>query len=81
MRQMFELITNVGRQSTVTLKEQIGGSGKVLEMRDFLSKFSVDVIATCAFGLEVDSFNEPDNDFQKFAKSAVRPIFTYSRLN
>jgi cytochrome P450 family 9 len=71
MRQMFQLILHVGKQSTETLNKEIGASGKVLEMRDFLSKFAIDVIATCAFGLEVDSFKNPDNYFQKIASSAV----------
>ncbi len=71
MRQMFQLVLYVGKQSTETLRKQIEGAGRVLEMRDFISKFALDVIATCAFGLEVDSFKNPDNYFQKIANSAV----------
>lgn len=75
MRKMFELISDVGNQSMATLKVDIGASGKVLEMRDFLAKYTVDVIATCAFGLQVDSFKNPDNEFQKIARSAVSFFF------
>ncbi len=71
MRQMFELISHVGRQSTETLQKEIGETGKVLEMRDFISKFALDVIATCAFGLEVDSFKNPDNYFENIARNMV----------
>ncbi len=71
MRQMFELISHVGRQSTETLKKEIEGTGKVLEMREFISKFALDVIATCAFGLEVDSFKNPDNYFENIARDMV----------
>jgi cytochrome P450 family 9 len=71
MREMFKLISNVGKQSIGTLKEQIGPEGKVADMEKFLSKFTVDVIASCAFGIEVDSFKNPDNEFQKISKSVV----------
>jgi cytochrome P450 family 9 len=81
LRQMFQLILHVGKQSTETLNKEIGVSGKVLEMRDFLSKFAIDVIATCAFGLEVDSFKNPDNYFQKFANSAVFFLQDYVLLS
>lgn len=66
MRLMFDLVTECGRNSTKTLKEQIKKSGNIdFEMRELFSKFTVDMIATCAFGLEVNSFKDPDNDFQK----------------
>ncbi len=71
MREMFKLITNVGKQAIGTLKDQIGSEGKVADMEKFLSKFTIDVIASCAFGIDVDSFKNPDNEFQKISKSVV----------
>lgn len=37
-------------------------------MKDFFSHFTVDVISTCAFGIEVNSFAEPDNIMQRMAR-------------
>ena len=72
MRLMFDLVTECGRNSTKTLKEEIKKSGNMdFEMRELLSKFTVDMIATCAFGLEVNSFKDPDNDFQKITSLAT----------
>nr|CAD7460100.1 unnamed protein product [Timema tahoe] len=34
-----------------------------LEMKDFFSRYANDVIATSAFGISVDSFNNPKNEF------------------
>jgi len=34
-----------------------------LEMKEFFSRYTNDVIATCAFGIKVNSFAEPKNDF------------------
>lgn len=69
MRQMFELIRQVGVQSTESLKSKINRNGEDFEMKDFMSKFTVDVIATCAFGVEVNSFEHPNNEFQKISKT------------
>ena len=75
MRLMFDLVTECGRNSTKTLKEQIKKTGNIdYEMRDLFSKFTVDMIATCAFGLQVNSFKDPENDFQKI--TALATAFT-----
>ncbi|CAG9860586.1 unnamed protein product [Phyllotreta striolata] len=39
-----------------------------IEMKDLTSKFCNDVIASCAFGTEVDSFKNPDNEFFVYGK-------------
>lgn len=68
MRMMYEHVTSVGQQSAITLKEQIKASGEnVIEFKSLATKFTVDVIATCAFGIEVNSFKNPENDFHKIA--------------
>lgn len=71
MRTMFHLITEVGKHSITMIKEQSNENGMQFEMKDFLAKFTNDVIASCAFGLKVDSFTYPDNDFQRIAKKAT----------
>lgn len=54
MRLMFDFVTKCAQQSTEHLEQQIKATGnKDYEMREIFSKFTVDVIATCAFGLEV----------------------------
>lgn len=70
MRQMFELVAKVGHQSTMTLKNKIanGEMKDEIEFKEFAGKFTVDNIATCAFGIEVNSFEEPKNQFQNIAK-------------
>nr|CAH7739960.1 unnamed protein product [Callosobruchus chinensis] len=42
-----------------------------VELKDIFTKFCTDVIATCAFGLEVDSLNEPNNKFYLTGKKAM----------
>ncbi|EAT44915.1 AAEL003748-PA [Aedes aegypti] len=38
------------------------------DVRELLAKCLVEVIGSCAFGIEVDSFNDPDNEFDRVAK-------------
>ncbi|KAJ6633344.1 Cytochrome P450 9e2 [Pseudolycoriella hygida] len=64
MRQMFELVSSVGQQVATTLNAQIkNGGDSSFEFKELARKFTVDTIATCAFGIEVNSFAHPKNDF------------------
>ncbi len=66
MRQMFEFVVAVSRQTADTLKQQ--GVSEEVEFKDLAMKFTVDNIASCAFGIEVNSFKDPDNSFQVIAQ-------------
>lgn len=72
MRQMFELMNMVGEQFANTLTKQIENGGEnEFEFRELSRKFTVDVIASCALGIEVNSFENPKNEFHEFAIKMV----------
>ena len=72
MRMLFNYVASIGNQTASTMKDKITAGGEnVFEFKDIASKFTVDVIASCAFGIEVNSFKDPDNDFQKIAKTVT----------
>lgn len=72
MRQMYDFVAKVGKQSSETIKEQIKTKNdNVFEFKELATRFTVDVIATSAFGIEVNSFKDPENDFHKIAKQAT----------
>lgn len=72
MRMMYDFVADVGKQTAATMKDQINaGSDNIFEFKALATKFTVDVIATCAFGIEVNSFKDPENDFAKIAKIAT----------
>ncbi|XP_058837427.1 probable cytochrome P450 9f2 [Topomyia yanbarensis] len=64
MRHMFELVANCAR-SMVDFYTSEAKAGKTLEfeMKDTFSRFGNDVIATVAFGIEVNSLKDRDNEF------------------
>ncbi|XP_075217468.1 putative cytochrome P450 6a23 isoform X2 [Lycorma delicatula] len=45
----------------------------VVEIKDYMARFSTDVIGSCAFGLDIDSINNPDNVFRKISKEIFKP--------
>lgn len=64
MRQMFELVTECASNIGNHFSEKLQNGDKVdIETKDFSSRYTNDVIASCAFGLQINSFVEPQNEF------------------
>ncbi|XP_055589829.1 cytochrome P450 9e2-like [Uranotaenia lowii] len=66
MRHMFGLVAECGRSMTEFLRHEVAqqdGKRLELEMKDVFSRFGVDCIASVAFGFQVDSLRQPENDF------------------
>lgn len=78
MKQMFELIVDYANE-VIPFLEGEARSGKHLqhEMREFFSRTGIDIIATCAFGLKVNSFENPNNEV--FLTNSK--IFKFDRLS
>lgn len=73
IRIMHDLIKNCCTNAICTLNERIKDK-ETFEMKEFFTNFAVDVIASCAFGLDdVDSFKNPDNEFKKIALMTLNP--------
>uniref|UniRef100_U5EYB7 Putative cytochrome n=1 Tax=Corethrella appendiculata TaxID=1370023 RepID=U5EYB7_9DIPT len=75
MRLMFELVRETAKaMSTHFVQEAKTNGRQVHEMKDVFSRFTNDVIASCAFGIKVDSFAEKENSFFTMAKKmSFRP--------
>lgn len=64
MRQMFDLISDCAYGLSEHFKKQAkAGIAIEPEMKDLFSKYTNDVIATSAFGISVNSFENPKNEF------------------
>lgn len=62
MKALFQIIDTCGKRFVKHFLDQKKNLIEV-EMQDCLSRFTNDVIASSVFGAEVDSFNEPENEF------------------
>ncbi|XP_055631745.1 probable cytochrome P450 9f2 [Toxorhynchites rutilus septentrionalis] len=72
MRLMFELVRDCGKSMAAFVKaESVAGKRLQYEMKDIFTRYANDVIATVAFGIEVDSLRHPDNDFYTRCKKMI----------
>lgn len=77
MRLMFDLIQETTTELIETLQTVYATAGAKdgepsvgfeVELKDVLSRYTTNMIATCAFGLKVDSIKQRDNEFYLAAK-------------
>lgn len=67
---MFPLIQHVGESLVSYVRDR---KSETMEMKDLCSRFTIDVVANCAFGLEGQSFTNPDADFKKMGEKIFQP--------
>jgi cytochrome P450 family 9 len=72
MRQMFELVTKCGAQMVSTFQRDAKSQGALThDMKELFSRFTIDVVATSAFGIEVNSFEDKENLFFTLGKEML----------
>ncbi|XP_075973964.1 cytochrome P450 9e2-like isoform X1 [Anticarsia gemmatalis] len=74
IRLMVPFMVEVGEQTMASLKKKIKSSdaGYIdIDCKDLTSRYANDVIATCAFGLKVDSLTDEDNEFFTMVKETT----------
>ncbi|XP_055923100.1 probable cytochrome P450 9f2 isoform X2 [Eupeodes corollae] len=73
MRQMFILINEVAKESIDFLKLKCENQNEIdFSIKDFLTKFTNDTIASAVFGLKVNSFKEEQNEFYQMGKRVTK---------
>ena len=70
MRAMYVLMEQCARNFTETLVQKYADS-EAVDFREVIGRYTNDVIASCAFGIEVDSLKNPDNEFYMQVKNAA----------
>lgn len=50
-------------------------TGESVEIRDVFARFATNVIASVAFGIEIDCIENPDNEFRKYGQKIFKPSF------
>lgn len=72
---MFELITEYADETSKLLLHKAKAGKLHMEMKDLFSRYTNDIIATCAFGLKVSSIAEPNNRFYLKSQKLTRQSF------
>lgn len=70
LKGMFASITECG-QSLQNHLHDAGKKGELVDIRDISGKYAINIIASVAFGIQVDTIKEPDNDFRKYGQQIV----------
>lgn len=45
--------------------------GSVIDVKDLMGRYTVDVIGSCAFGIDCNSIKDPNSEFRRFGKRAL----------
>ncbi|XP_025265760.1 cytochrome P450 6k1 isoform X3 [Camponotus floridanus] len=76
LKKMFELMLNCGNHLSSYIESLKEGEGETIEVKELSAKFTTDVIGSTAYGLDVNSFNDPNTEFRKYGKM----IFQYNTI-
>ncbi|KAH8268598.1 hypothetical protein KR026_009903 [Drosophila bipectinata] len=77
LKAMFETSDAVGDKLVAHLNTLLPQSGsKEVELKELMATYAVDIIASTIFGLDVDSFADPNNVFLGISKKINRNTFT-----
>ncbi|XP_034652027.1 probable cytochrome P450 6a20 [Drosophila subobscura] len=72
MKNMFPSVLEVGDELVRVFAEKAQGGPQLLNVADFVSRFTADVIGSCAFGLECNSLRNPDAEFVTMGSAAIK---------
>ncbi|KAM0725021.1 putative cytochrome P450 6a14 [Formica fusca] len=71
-RHVFELIKEVSEKFKQFV-DQYANNEEPVEIRNLTAKFTSEIIATCFFGLEINTIQNGDSEFRKICKKVVDP--------
>lgn len=71
MKGMYDLMIKCGENFASYIANQSDDANKVVATKDLFTKYTNDVVATCAFGVIVNSLEDPKNEFYILGKKAT----------
>ncbi|XP_037949115.1 cytochrome P450 9b2-like [Teleopsis dalmanni] len=71
MRNMFPLMNECFSECMKNLKTKFSNGSCELEMKQFMTKLSNDIIASTAFGISINSHEDPNNQFYNVGQSVT----------
>ena len=74
MKQMAHLMNEITQRLVDSLEVDIKHGG-VIDLMDKFDKFSLDNIASCAFGIDAQAFTDKDSKFVKHARAMTNRGF------
>lgn len=72
IKNMFQTVVATASALEDYLKNHVSEKDPV-DIKDILASFTMDIIGSCAFGLECNSLKNPNNDFKSYGKRILHP--------
>lgn len=69
MKNMFQTLLDISVGLTKLVDRHVGGAA--IDIKEAMARYTTDVIASCAFGIECDTLSNPENEFRKHGKKAI----------
>lgn len=73
LKMMFPTFLDCATNLQNHVEKRAKSENNVIEIRDLLARYTTDIIASVAFGIENDSINEPENLFRKMGAKVFSP--------
>ncbi|XP_020281897.1 probable cytochrome P450 6a13 isoform X2 [Pseudomyrmex gracilis] len=74
LKQMFYLLAECGEELQKLIDASCSSS-TVVEVRELAAKFTIDVIGSCAFGIQINSLTNNESEFHRAAKRLTKPSY------
>jgi cytochrome P450 family 6 len=74
MKMMFGTLVDCGKELQACLQEP-ANNGETIEIKDILARYSTDIIASCAFGIQCNCLKNPDAEFRNWGREIFKPSF------
>lgn len=71
MKKMFYLVDKCAKELEHYLDEQTA-EGSLMHVNDTMARFTTDVIASCAFGIDSNSLKNPDVEFRRYLRDLFK---------
>lgn len=73
MRVIFPLLDTIGKRLVKYINDQIDAGESYLETKELSTKTTLENVASCAFGLEGQCFDNPNAEFRQIAQDFLSP--------
>lgn len=80
LKKMFHLMNDIGTEfnnKLMSLDVEEKTQNVCTEIKEYVAQYTTDVIASCAFGVQANSLNDPESDFRRNGRQVF--AFNYWR--
>jgi cytochrome P450 family 6 len=79
IKMMFGTLVDSGKELQTCLQKP-ASNGETIEIKDILARYTTDIIASCAFGIQCNCLKNPDAEFRSWGRRVFTPTFKIKLL-